>query len=84
MSTTELVLNMLAETATKELSESERPEGLNQNISVAKKGGKIAGDAREAIEQETGKSVITNKTAAQLNHTVVQMIEASAEMSDGQ
>ena len=79
MSTTELVLNMLAETATKELSEAEKPEGFNQSVSVAKKGGKIAGDARKAIEQETGKSVITNKTAVQLNHTVVQMIEASAE-----
>ena len=84
MSTTELVLNMLAETATKELSEAEKPEGFNQSVSVAKKGGKIAGDARKAIEQETGKSVITNKTAAQLNHTVVQMIEASAEVADGQ
>ena len=79
MSTTELVLNMLAETATKELSEAEKPEGFNQSVSVAKKGGKIAGDARRAIEQETGKSVITPKTANQLNHTVVQMIEASAE-----
>ncbi|MBO4262163.1 MAG: phage antirepressor protein, partial [Clostridia bacterium] len=75
MSTTELVLNMLAETATRELSEAEKPDGLNQNISVAKKGGKIAGDARKAIEKETGKPVITNKTAGQLNHTVVQMIE---------
>lgn len=79
MSTTELVLNMLAETATKELSEAEKPEGFNQSVSVAKKGGKIAGDARKAIEQETGKSVITPKTANQLNHTVLQMIEASAE-----
>ena len=82
MSTTELVLNMLAETATRELSEAEKPDGLNQNISVAKKGGKIAGDARKAIEKETGKPVITNKTAGQLNHTVVQMIEASVEVSE--
>ena len=82
MSTTELVLNMLAETATRELSEAEKPNGLNQNISVAKKGGKIAGDARKAIEKETGKPVITNKTAGQLNHTVVQMIEASVEVSE--
>ena len=82
MSTTELVLNMLAETATRELFEAEKPDGLNQNISVAKKGGKIAGDARKAIEKETGKPVITNKTAGQLNHTVVQMIEASAQVAD--
>ena len=82
MSTTELVLNMLAETATRELSEAEKPDGLNQNISVAKKGGKIAGDARKAIEKETGKPVITNKTASQLNHTVVQMIETSVKVSE--
>lgn len=41
---------------------------------------KIAGDARKAIEDGIKKSVITNKTAVQLNHTVVQMIEASAEV----
>ena len=46
MSTTELVLNMLAETATKEFSQTEKPEGLSQNVSVAKRGGKVAGDAR--------------------------------------
>ena len=79
MSTTELVLNMLAETATKELSQAEQPEGFSENVDVAKRGGKIAGDARKAIEEETKKPVITNKTAAQLNHTIVQMIEASAE-----
>lgn len=82
MSTTELVLNMLAETATKELSQAEQPEGFNENVSVAKRGGKIAGDARKAIEKETGKTVITEKNAAQLNHTVIQMIEASAEVSE--
>ena len=80
MSTTELVLNMLAETATKELSHAEHPEGFSENVDVAKRGGKIAGDARKAIEEGTKKSVITNKTAAQLNHTIVQMIEASAEV----
>lgn len=79
MSTTELVLNMLAETATKELSEAEKPEGFNENVSIAKRGGKIAGDARKAIENQTKKSVITNKNASQLNHTVIQMIEASVE-----
>lgn len=82
MSTTELVLNMLAETATKELSQAEQPGGFTENIDIAKRGGKIAGDAKKAIERETGKPVITSKTAAQLNHTVVQMIEASAEVSD--
>ena len=79
MSTTELVLNMLAETATKEFSEAERPEGFQQNISVAQRGGKVAGDARKAIEAGTGKAVITNKKASELNHVVTQMIEASVD-----
>ena len=79
MSTTELVLNMLAETATKELSQSEQPEGLTESVSVAKRGGKIAGDARKAIENETGKPIITSQTASELNHVVTHMIETSAE-----
>ena len=78
MSTTELVLNMLAETAAKEFSGAEQPEGFSQNVSVAKRGGKVAGDARRAIENGTGKPVITNKKASELNHVVSQMIEASA------
>jgi len=89
MSTTELVINMLAETAAKEFSEAEKPSGLSQNVSVVKQGGKVAGDARKAIEEGTGKSVITSKKASELNHVVTQMIEASAntvleeENSDG-
>ena len=78
MSTTELVINMLAETATREFSEAEKPEGFAQNVSVAKRGGKVAGDARKAIEAGTGKPIITNKKAAELNHVVTEMIEASA------
>ena len=78
MSTTELVPNMLAETATREFSEAEQPKGFSQNISVAKRGGKVAGDARKAIETGTGRPVITSKKASELNHVVTQMIEASA------
>ncbi len=78
MSTTELVLNMLAETATREFSEAEKPEGFDQSISVAKRGGTVAGDARKAIEQGTGKSIVTSKKASELNHVVTQMIETSA------
>jgi len=78
MSTTELVINMLAETATREFSEAEKPQGFEQSVSVAKRGGKVAGDARKAIEAGTGKTIITNKKAAELNHVVTEMIEASA------
>ena len=79
MSTTELVLNMLAETATKEISQTENPQGFEENKKVAGRGGRIAGNARKAIEDETGRSVITSRNAIQLNHVVTQMIEASAE-----
>ena len=82
MSTTELVLNMLAETATKEISQAEQPEGFNQSKQVAQQGGQIAGDARKAIEQRTGRPVITSQNAAQLNHVVTQMIEASASAAE--
>ena len=82
MSTTELVLNMLAETAARELSQAQQPDGFEENRTVAQQGGQIAGDARKAIEARTGKSVITSKNAKQLNHVVMQMIEASAETAE--
>ena len=63
MSTTELILNMLAETATKDIAESTSPQGLEENKKVAKRGGSIAGNARKEIESETGKPVITSKNA---------------------
>ncbi len=82
MSTTELVLNMLAETAAREISENEKPVGFEENKKIAGRGGRIAGNARKALEEETGKSVITDKNAVQLNHVITQMIEASAEASE--
>ena len=63
MSTTELILNMLAEAATKDIAESTNPQGLEENKKVAKRGGNIAGNARKEIEIETGKPVITSKNA---------------------
>ena len=63
MSTTELVLNMLAESATKDITGATKPHGLEENKTVARKGGKVAGDARKAIEDETGQPVITAKNA---------------------
>ena len=79
MSTTEPVLNMLAETATREFSAAEQPQGFSQSISVAKRGGKVSGNARRAIESETRKPIITSKNASELNHVVTQMIEVSAD-----
>ena len=54
MTTLELVLNMLAEATTTEISKQKAPEGLRENVEVARSGGKVAGDARKAIEQQTG------------------------------
>lgn len=78
MSTTELVLNMLAETSTKDISKAEKPETFEENVSVAKAGGGIAGIARKALEERIGKSVITSENAVQLNAIVSDMIESSA------
>ena len=74
----ELTLNQLAEVATRELSQQERPEGFDANKRVAQAGGSVAGNARRDLEQRLGRPVITSANAAQLNHVVTQMIEASA------
>lgn len=63
MSTLELVLNMLAEATTTELTNATHPQGLEENKKVAKEGGSIAGNARKEIEKKTGKPVITAKNA---------------------
>ena len=82
MTTLELVLNMLAEATTTEISKQKAPEGLRENVEVARSGGKVAGDARKAIEQQTGVPVITSKNAAQLNQVVTNLIEATSEIPD--
>ena len=82
MTTLELVLNMLAEASTTEISKQKAPEGLHENVEVARSGGKVAGDARKAIEQQTGVPVITSKSAAQLNQVVSNLIEATSEIPD--
>ncbi len=61
MSNMELVLNMLAEVSTTEISKQRNPKTLNENKSVAKQGGSVAKVAREQIELETGKPVITDE-----------------------
>ena len=81
MTTLELVLNMLAEATTTEISKQKAPEGLRENVEVARSGGKVAGDARKAIEQQTGVPVITSKNAAQLNQVVTNLLEATDEIA---
>ena len=79
MSTLELTLNMLAEATTTELTKTRNPQGLAENQDVARRGGRVAGDARKAIEKESGRPVITADNAAQLNTVVATMIEDVAE-----
>lgn len=79
MSTLEIVLNMLAETTTTELSKAHQPEGFEESRIVAQRGGKVAGDARRAIEADTGRPAVTAENAAQLNAVVTDVIEGVAE-----
>ena len=75
MSTTELILNMLAETATKDIAEATNPQGLDENKQVAQEGGSIAGDARKSIEARTGKPVITSKNAIDLGRLISDVVK---------
>jgi hypothetical protein len=63
MTNTELVLNMLAELSTKNISESSNPKTMKEHENVAKRGGNIAKNAREKLEKETGKKAISNLNA---------------------
>ena len=82
MTTTELVLTMLGETSTKDISKAVKPENFTENQEVAHRGGMVASVARQALEAETGQPVITSQNAAQLNAVVVDMIEGAAEAVD--
>lgn len=84
MSTLELVLNMLAEATTTEISKQKQPESFEESRMVAIEGGEAAGEARLAVEKRTGKPVITNKNAAQLQDLVTGLIESVNDKSDYQ
>ena len=78
MSDMELILNMLAESTTTEISKERQPTSFGESVEIAKAGGEAAGEARAAVERRTGKSVITSQNAAQLNTVVTNMIESVA------
>ena len=82
MSDTELVLTMLAEASTRDISKATKPDGFAENVKVAKRGGNVANVARQQLEAETGLPVITSQNAVQLNAVVTEMIEASAQVLD--
>lgn len=68
MTNKELVLNMLAELSTKEISEARNPQTFGQHAEVAIRGGSVAREARERLEQETGQSVVSSLNAKQVLH----------------
>ena len=78
MTTLELVLNMLAEATTTEISKQKAPSTFSENMAVAREGGEAAGIARKAVEERTGVPVITPKNAAQLNQVVTNLLEGAA------
>jgi hypothetical protein len=75
MSDLELVLNMLAEATTTELSKAQEPETFDENKGVARSGGEVAGNARRDIESRTGKPVITEKNALDFSRLLGEIIE---------
>ncbi|MCL2018954.1 MAG: Bro-N domain-containing protein [Oscillospiraceae bacterium] len=76
MSTLELVLNMLAEATTTEISKTVKPKSLKENKEVAKSGGGVAGNARKEIESKTGKPVITSNNAMDFSRLISDIIES--------
>ena len=79
MTDLELVLNMLAEATTTEISKAQKPDTFDKSKAVAQSGGKVAGDARKSIEAQTGKPVITSKNAAELGQLVTGLIEDTGD-----
>ena len=81
MSDLELVLNMLAEATTTELTKAHNPQGLEENKTIAKHGDKVAGDARKAIEEDTGRPVITSKNAVDFTN-VIELVNTITDNDD--
>ena len=82
MSTTEIVLNMLAEASTKDISQAEAPETFAENQQVARKGGEVAGIARQALEARTGRPVITPQNALDFHRLIEDVMEETAALPE--
>ena len=82
MTDLELVLTMLAEASTTDISKTAKPQTFEENKQVAKRGGKVAGIARQALEAETGKPVITEKNAVDFQQLVTDVVEDAAELPE--
>ncbi len=79
MTNMELILNMLAEASTTELAQGENPKGLEQHKKVARRGGKVAAKARQELEKESGRPVVTRRNAKKLKKAEIQVITAKKD-----
>ena len=79
MSDLELVLNMLAEASTTGISQAEKPEGMAENLAVAQRGGRVAGNARKELEREMGRPVISAENAKTMK-LMTDIIEDAAKL----
>ena len=82
MSDLELVLTMLAEASATDISKTAKPQGFAENQEVARRGGKVAGIARQALEAETGKPVITAQNARSFRQLITDVVEDAAALPD--
>lgn len=82
MTNIELALNILAEASTTEISKAQNPKGFKQSAAVARKGGKIAGDARKKLESQIGRSVITREKASDYLPPAERIQELPEETED--
>lgn len=79
MTNMELVLNMLAEASTTEISKQRNPKSMLENKQIAKTGGKIAGDARKQLELETGKDIVSDENYLSPAKKIKQINEKKAK-----
>lgn len=78
MTNTELILNMLAESATTDLSKEHKPETFDENMNVAHKGGKVARSARKELEKQLGHSIVTPLNAKTYLNQIDKSDDAAA------
>ena len=82
MSNLELVLTMLAEASTTDISKAEQPQGFAESQKIARRGGRVAGIARQTLEAETGRPVITAQNAADFRQLVTDIVEDAAALPE--
>ena len=82
MSDLELVLTMLAEASTRDISQTEKPNSFTENQEIARRSGKVAGIARHALEAETGKPVVTAQNATDFQRLFTDIVEDAAALPE--